>query len=141
MAELTIAQTIARIGRMPKAVADRTEGLMKYYIRISTHGDGGLEKSVRQGQYKDGSYYVETSKYVGGGQYAIREVGAIIRAGRKPLWPRYKKALHWFDETGEHFARAPKDGDSAVGPAKPNDFVERTIDHVEQEIQSIWNSL
>ena len=142
MADISVTDCIARIRHLPEAVADRTVEVMRDEINSSTHGTGELARTVRKGKYADGSYYVETAKYVGGGIYGIREVGAIIRAGRKALWPRYRDALRWEDESGVHFARPPKDGTSpAVGPAQPNDFVTRTKDKVEGEINSIWNSL
>lgn len=134
MAEITVADCIARIRRLPEAVADRTVEIMRDEINSSTHGTGELAASVRKDKYADGTYYVETTKYVGGGIYGIREVGAIIRKGRPALWPRYAKTLHWRDESGDHFTKH-------AGPAQPNDFVTRTKNRVVDEIQSIWNSL
>lgn len=150
MAEIdSIDKVIARIRHMPEAMADRAVGLMKYYITISTHGTGELAASVRKGKYADGTFYVETHKYTKG-PYGIREVGAIISKGRPGLKPRpdlnprkgrysskdpERARLRWFDPSGDvHYAKE-------VGPAEPNDFLDKTVEHLEGEIQSIWDHL
>lgn len=145
MAELSVTEVIARIGRMPKAMAERTAVVMKEKIRQSTHGPGiggHLADTVKVEQYADGTYYVGTNKFTSG-PYGIREVGAIIRHGRPELWPRYVKALA-FDPPPGWQGRVSKKGKAVIGhagPADPNDFVEETVKEVESEAQSIWNKL
>lgn len=140
MADITITECIARIRKLPEEVADRAVEIMREEV---PHVTGELAKSVRKGKYADGTYYVETAKYVGGGIYGIREVGAIIRAGRKALRPRYGDWLVWKDPHSNSWVKT-KYSQPALPNADKNggkDFVERTKDRVENELQSIWNSL
>ncbi len=149
MASLEITEVLARVKKLPAAVADRAVEVMKQEV---PHYTWHLASTVRKTKMADGSYSVGTHDYVGGGIYGIREVGAIVRAGRKELWPRYAKALEFDPPPGWGGPIDPVTGlavirhANAVDPtdAEKNggkDFVERTRDKVESEIQSIWNSL
>lgn len=144
MAEIdTIDKVIARIRRLPEAVADHAVDVMKEKINtLSKNPTGELASTVRKGKYADGSYYVETHKYTKG-PYGIREVGAIISKGRPELWPRYKKALAFPPPPGWD-GPVSKKGLVVIGHAQaadPNPFLERTKEEVLKDIESIWNSL
>lgn len=148
MATLTIAQVLVRLGKLPEAVAGRAVEVMKEEV---PHYTWHLASTVRADKRADGTYTVGTHDYVGGGIYAVREVGAIVRAGRKELWPRYGDALEFDPPPGwngpidkvtglaviRHAKAVPSDADKHGG----KDFVERTRDKVQSEIESIWNHL
>lgn len=148
MATLTITEVLARIGKLPEAVADRAVEVMKEEV---PHYTWHLASTVRKERRADGTYSVGTHDYVGGGKYAIREVGAIVRAGRKELWPRYAKALEFDPPPGWDGPIDRKTGLAVIGHAKAvpsdadkhkgKDFVERTQEKVEGEIESIWRHL
>ena len=87
MAEFTITECIAKLRRLPEKVAERAAEIMHDEIEATTNGPGiggHLADTVKIGKYADGSYYVGTNKYTTG-PYGIREVGAIIQAGRPEL--------------------------------------------------------
>lgn len=141
MASLTITKVMARIGKLSEATADRAVEIMKEEV---PHYTWHLASTVRKTKMADGSYSVGTHDNVGGGIYAIREVGAIVRAGRKELWPRYADALEFDPPPGWNGPIDRRTGLAVIRHANavpPNDFVTRTKDKVEGEIQSIWNSL
>ena len=133
MATLEIKDCIARIKRIPERLADEAVEIMKLEINGSTHGTGHLASTVKKRKYADGTYGVGTNDYVGGGKYAIREVGWIIREGRPELWPRYGKLLkfppplNWdgpvsFDEDNVPYVTAKH-----AKAVKPNDFIGETV--------------
>lgn len=138
MADLTINDCIARIKRIPEHLADLTVDLMKAEINGSTNGTGHLASTVRKRKYADGTYGVGTNDNVGGGGYAIREVGWIIREGRPELTPRYAKALA-FPPPPNWNGPVANDGYVYLKHAnsvKANDFLERTKEAVEGFIQA-----
>ena len=129
MATYTLTECMARLKRLPEKVAERGVEIMKEEITDTTDGPGEpvhLADTVKATKNADGTYTISTNKYVGGGGYGVREVGAIIRKGRPALEARYAKVLRWKDSSGWHSAKS-------VGPAKPNDFVKRTKERLEIE--------
>lgn len=130
MANMSITECIARLRKVPERAAERAVDIMREEIEETTNGTGELAKSVKAEKYADGTYRVGTHKYTKG-PYGIREVGAIIQAGRPELYPRYKKALRWEDPYGGVvFAKY-------AGPVPyKNNFVERTKNQLEKEFAS-----
>lgn len=124
MANYTISQALARLQHLPKKVGDRAKAIMQEEIPKKT---GELAESVKVEMYSNGEEVrVGPTKYVGGGQYGIRNLGAIVREGRPALDTRYARVLRWEDETGLHYA-------THVGKAKENDFIQKTINRLESE--------
>lgn len=134
MATYSITEVMARLRGLPEQMANTAVEIMRDEIKISTHGTGELAKSVKAEKTAESTYTISTNKWVGGGIYGIREVGAIIREGRKPLDPRYKAALAFDPPPGWQGPISKKTGQAILahaGPARPNDFVARTKNRLE----------
>lgn len=127
----SITDVMVRIRELPEKVAERTVEIMKEEVPYGEGLHGHLRDTIRADRMADGTYTVGTHKYTKG-PYGIREVGAIIRAGRPGLKPRDDHGhefLQWHDDDGWHMAKE-------VGPAKPNKFVERTIERINAEVKA-----
>lgn len=140
MATFTVDGAIARLRRLPGKLGDRAKVIMQEEINKTTHknsyGPSGLADSVtvRHGAWLD-FVSVGPEKYVGGGKYKRYSLGTIVREGRPELWAKHNTKdgrpgfLKWEDMNGVHYARH-------VGPAEPNDFIQRTKDRLLEEIRS-----
>lgn len=130
MATYTITEVMARLRGLPEKIANRGVEIMKEEVPYGLGIDGHLRDTITAKKMADNTYTISTHKYTHG-YYGIREVGAIVRNGRKPLEPRDDHGftwLRWENPIGvEHFAKK-------VGPADPNDFVKRTQERLEKEV-------
>lgn len=139
----SITDVMVRLRRLPEKVAERAVEIMKEEVPLGPGIGGHLRDTIKAEKMADDTYTVSTNKYPStnggnGAYYGIREVGAIIRAGRPGLVPKHESrnphrppALRWEDPfTGAEVYRY------SVGPASPNDFVERTIKRLNAEIDA-----
>lgn len=126
MATYSPSEALARLRDLPDRIGEKAKEIMQEEIPKRT---GELAESVTVRKTGSETVSVGPTKYVGGDGYARRSLGAIIRDGRKPLWPIHEgknghaPALRWEDGDGVHYAYH-------VGSAQPNDFIQRTADRL-----------
>ena len=128
MATYSPSEALARLRDLPNKFGQKAKEIMQEELPKRT---GELAASVTVVKTSEETVSVGPTKYVGGGIYERRSLGAIIRDGRPELYPKHPgrpsgdgkrghaAALRWEDDDGVHYRYH-------VNAAKPNDFLGRT---------------
>lgn len=140
MATMTITQVLGHLTGLKRNLGNKAAEIMTQRLKETTHGPGDpvhLYETIKVEERANDTVAITTNKYVGGGKYGIREVGAIIRKGRKELWPRYSRVLEFPPPPGWDGPIDKKTGMAVAhhaSKADPNDFVEYTMQKIREEI-------